>query len=79
MDKTETIVAAYLDRMRATYEWARRGDAIAERGLAMGADAARNACAGKLKLDGDCWMTALRLAGFTGKYTMAALKAFCEE
>ena len=46
MNKVDTIVAAYLDGMRATYEWARRGDAIAEKGLAMGAEAARNACAG---------------------------------
>jgi phage-related protein len=79
MNRTETIVNAYINGMKATYVWAQRDDAIAEKGLAMGADAARNACAGKLKLDGACWMAALRSAGFTGNYTMAALKAFCEE
>lgn len=75
--KTETIVALYLDGMRARYDWARKGDAIAERGLTLGADAARKACAGKIKLEGDAWQDALRGAGFTGTYTMRALATFC--
>ncbi len=79
MTKTETIVANYINGMKATYAWAQRGDAISEKGLALGADTARKACAGKIKLEGDCWMQALRDAGFTGPYTVKALAAFCAE
>jgi len=77
--KTDFIVSAYIDGMKSRYEWARKEDAIAERGLSMGADAARKACAGKFKLEGDAWLAAIRQAGFTGVYTAKALAAFCEE
>ncbi len=78
-NQTDKIVSLYVEGMKATYEWARRGDTVSERGLAMGADAARKACAGKLKLEGDCWMNAIHGAGFTGPYTAKALASFCGE
>lgn len=77
--RTETIVAAYLEGMKARYEWARADDDRAKRGLAMGADTARKACAGLVKLEGEAWGEALRTAGFTGPLTKAALAAFCGE
>jgi hypothetical protein len=77
--KTEIIVAAYIDGMKERYDWARKGDAISERGLSMGEDAARKACAGKLKLEGDAWIAAIRQAGFTGIYSAKALAAFCKD
>jgi len=79
MNKTERIVTLYIEKMQATYEWARRGDAVSERGLSMGADAARNACAGKIKLEGVCWRAAIREAGFSGPYSARALAEFCKE
>lgn len=79
MSKTDKIVSLYIEKMRATYDWARKGDATSERGLAMGADAARNACAGKIKLEGDCWFAAIREAGFSGPYSARALAEFCKE
>lgn len=79
MNRTDKIVSLYVAKMHATYDWAKRGDAVSERGLAMGADAARKACVGKLKLDGDCWMQAIREAGFSSFYTAKALAEFCKE
>jgi len=78
-NRTETIVAAYVDGMKARYAWAQANDAIAERGLAMGADAARKACAGKLKLEGEAWEAAVRAAGFAGPITKAALASYCDQ
>lgn len=79
MTKTETIVAAYIEGMKARYEWARADDERATRGLTLGADAARNACAGKLKLEGEAWESAVRSAGYSGPMTKAGLAAFCAE
>jgi hypothetical protein len=80
MTITDKIVAAYIDGMKARYGWARgeNGEAIQQRGLTMGEDAARKACAGLIKLDGDAWLAALDSVGFKGHYTMKTLKAFCE-
>jgi hypothetical protein len=77
--RTDKIVSLYVEKMQSTYDWARKGDATSERGLSMGADAARKACAGKLKLEGDCWNSAIREAGFTGPYTAKALAEFCNQ
>lgn len=79
MNRTDKIVSAYLEGMKARYDWARRGDAISEKGLAMGADAARKACAGLVKLEGEAWIAALREAGFSGTYSARALAQFCKE
>ena len=79
MTRTDKIVSAYLEKMRETYEWAQRGDQVSERGLAMGEDAARKACAGLIKLEGECWSAALVAGGFTGRYTSKALAEFCKE
>jgi len=78
-DRTDTIVKNYLDGMKARYGWARgeNGEIAMRRGLEIGEDAARKACAGLLKLEGDAWAQALRDAGFTGNYTAKALAAFC--
>lgn len=79
MNRTDKIVSLYIEKMKSAYDWARKGDAVSERGLSMGADAARKACEGKLKLEGDCWNAAIREAGFSGPYTMRALAEFCSE
>lgn len=76
-NRTESIVASYVEGMKARYAWAQANDAVAERGLTMGADAARKACAGQLKLEGEAWEAAVRSAGYTGPLTKAGLAAFC--
>jgi hypothetical protein len=79
MTITDKIVAAYLDGMKARYSWARgeQGDIAQRRGLELGEKAARAACAGKIKLEGDAWAEAVKAAGFTGPITCKALAAFC--
>ena len=78
---TDKIVSAYIDRLKVVYPWAQgaNGETAQRRGLEMAEDAARNACAGKLKLEGDAWTYALKAAGFSGHYTMRALASFCGE
>ena len=76
---TDKIVSHYIVGMKALYPWARgeQGEAIAKRGLEIGERAARAACAGTLKLEGQAWTDAVRASGFTGPITKKALAAHC--
>ena len=78
---TDKIVDTYLARLKETYPWAQgaNGDVAQRRGLELAEQAARKACAGKIKLEGDAWAYALKASGFTGFYTMRALASFCGE
>ena len=79
MSRTDTIVAAYIDGMKARYAWAQQDNKFARLALEAGEQSARYACSGMLKLEGDAWGEALKTAGFVGPYTMKALAAFCAE
>lgn len=76
-DRSNAIVAAYLDGMKARYAWAQGDTPVARKGLEAGAFAARNACAGKIKLEGEAWTEAVRKAGYVGPMTKAGIAAFC--
>lgn len=71
------IKADYIEKLKATYGWARgeQGEVAQTRGLAMAADTADDALAGKIKLAGDCWFEALRENGVQKAATRAMIAA----
>jgi hypothetical protein len=78
--KTDEIVASYLRNLKEAYPWARgeNGKDIQNRGLALAEENARNACMGKLKLEGKMWDAALKENGFdVPAYSKKALAFFC--
>lgn len=82
MNMTDKIIATYLSNLKAAYPWARgeNGAVAQSRGLELAEQAARKACAGKLKLEGTVWDAALRTNGFTAsRYSMNALALHCGE
>ncbi len=66
------IKADYIERLKATYGWARgeQGEVAQMRGLTMAADSADAALAGKMKLAGTCWFEALAAHGVQKGATM---------
>ena len=59
------IKAAYLAGLEQTYEWAGREGTARNRGMMLASQAADNALAGELKLEGECWWRALEANGVT--------------
>ena len=67
------IHAAYIEGLKQTYPWARDGGVAQERGLALAAQAADKALAGKLKLEGRIWFEALAQNGVQKSSSMKIL------